>query len=1313
MRVHSRTWRGVAAATSAVLFASVIPGWAATAAQATVAPADHCVVDAPPPTAEANVAPAATPTASYTAAWNAIGAVKDGRTVFTGGANTDVWGTYAGSNRPAQQWLQLEWSEPRRLSSASMSFWSDASDNAGDGVAIPRSWKLQSWSGTAWVDVPLPSGGAYPRDAAAPNVITFAAPVETTRLRATFDAATNGTSFAAVAVSEFEARGAQASTDGVEWLASDAFNVGISRKTGGIYHLANAADGPTCTNYVSNPTLRPEFDIDDSRWLGDIVLRANGTPRVSGLSDDIRTVSKNGDAVNVSYRGDAARNNGFRGMGIDETYALTGTQKDVLDWKIRVKNTAATPLKLEDLGIPMLMNSWWDGGNQTGIYEQNVARHSFVADDGSYMFWQRPNGEGPYLVMVPQDGTHLEFKDKARPGEGPFQEKDPSWEGLVEYYIHSEHIAPVRAGSQNAAAFLPASSATIAPGADKTYGFTFRWADDYADMRDVLFDAGVVDVVSLPGMVIPQDTHATLAVRAKDGIDGVVGGGGKTAAGSDTVITRTGEKNGYQLYDLSFPTRGENYVTVNYGGGKSSVLQYYSIEPVDKLIDANSRFIVDNQQAKNPAKGYDGAYLQWDMRTKQLVTRDNFSQVAVGGIGEFQLRWMTGGSDDIGLSPAAFVAEKNAVSEPDAAQVASLDYYIDNFLLGYLQNQFRDGQRTWNLYHWYDGGDGDRPASGRDDGTSPDVGDGLATWRVMNSPHVWNTYFSMYKIAQQYPALTERPAAEYLDMSYRTMKAYFEHDDARLFLPDSSRDMGSMGELSIPLIEDALRTAGRAGDADIIRDHARHKYEFLSAKKYPFASEMSIDTTAFETNYTLAKKFDDRALVRKVTLASLASRGNQPLWYFYGSDNRHMGESWWNLGYETQLGAWQQLDYAKNFDPAEDGVDSDELMRSTYGAYLAGWANINSGQISGDPGNYGAASWIYNSEHGASDYKFIPRFGGWWAWSGESALGFWGGVQTASVNVVNDKIVGVYGYGGDVAVSDSGYTVTPKDGVRQRLNLFTENKLGIELTAATYNEATVAKGATSITLKLDKSTVSAAKPSVKVANLPAGEYQISVNGQTLRSATTAELATGIALPASAAERQVQIAMKSADTTAPVSSVVTNPVSGSAVSGSTVTATFSATDEGSGVAYTEYSLDKGVSWLRATDAGVTFKEVGSYELRYRSADTAGNVETARSVSVSITASPVKVEATASTQKVGGKVYVLVTATNTSTVPVQIDVVTAYGKKTFTGVQPGAKVSVSMNSTRTSVPAGKATVTAIATIDGKRLTASVDAPYAART
>ena len=89
--------------------------------------------------------------------------------------------------------------------------------------------------------------------------------------------------------------------------------------------------------------------------------------------------------------------------------------------------------------------------------------------------------------------------------------------------------------------------------------------------------------------------------------------------------------------------------------------------------------------------------------------------------------------------------------------------------------------------------------------------------------------------------------------------------------------------------------------------------------------------------------------------------------------------------------------------------------------------------------------------------------------------------------------------------------------------------------------------------------------------------------------------------------------------------------------------------------------------------------------------------------------VKVDATASTRKIAGKAYVTVTAVNRSAVPVQIEVVTAYGKKTFASVKPHQTVSAALNSNKATIPAGTATVTASATIDGKRVTWSVEALY----
>ncbi|TXR51302.1 hypothetical protein FMM08_22475 [Quadrisphaera setariae] len=819
---------------------------------------------------------------------------------------------------------------------------------------------------------------------------------------------------------------------------------------------------------------------------------ASPRPAVTGLSDDIRTVTSDPSSVTVTYAGSAANAAGIRDFRLTQVYKLAGTSGDQLSWTFTLTNTSGAQLEVLDVGFPLPMNSWW-AKDQSAIYEQNVGRHSFVAKDGSYLYWQRPNGEAPYLVMTPQAGTSLEFKNKARYNEGPFAENDPAWEGLVEYYVHSANAVVAR--KAQAAQYLPATSLTLAPGESKTYGFTFAWAGSYQGLRDVLFAAGVPDVISLPGMVVPTASKVTLAVRAAGGITSITGQSGK-----NITVTSQGTRNGYSLYQLTFASLGANSVTIAYGQGRTSVLQYWATEPIDKVINARTTFLTTKQQAKT-TRGYDGAYLQWDMARQKLITWDDYPG---GGWKE----WMAGGSDDLGLGPAAFLARKN-VDDPVGSEIASVDYFLQRFILGYLQSRTENGARTWQVYRWFDGRDG----SPNDQGV----------WRAYNYTHIANTYFHMYEVATAWPGQrTAFSAREYLTMCFRTLEAMYTKIPLPTPIGDAAHDLGLMGEGTYPEILAALRYEGLTGEASALQGYLDRKRDALFAQKYPFASEASIDTTGFETNYTLASMYGNSALATKVQNASLACRGLQPLWYFYGSDNRHMGESWWNLGYETHLGAWQQQEYLTTYATPTD-ADYADAVRSTYGAYFAGWANINSGQIEAASANYGAASWQFQSEKGPSNYDHIPNLDGWWAWSGECDLGFWGGVRTAAVAVVNDPVVGLYAYGGEVSLASGTYTVVPSDGVRQRLFVAPSGVL-VSLSRAKYSRAQLSTGADRLTLMVSGPRGGTSSPVLSVKGLAAGVYDVTVGtGAVVAQLTSAGRPVSVALRDVAAGATITLA----------------------------------------------------------------------------------------------------------------------------------------------------------------------------------------------
>ena len=145
-----------------------------------------------------NVAPAATVSASYTSPWELAGAVNDG---IDPAASNDTanrrWGTWP---EQGEQWVQLEWPGPVRVSGSDLYFLDD-----GGGVRAPASWRLQYWDGSSFVDIP----GTYEVAVDRYNHVEFAG-VTTTRMRAVLVGET-----ASVGVLEWRVRAEPASAEPV------------------------------------------------------------------------------------------------------------------------------------------------------------------------------------------------------------------------------------------------------------------------------------------------------------------------------------------------------------------------------------------------------------------------------------------------------------------------------------------------------------------------------------------------------------------------------------------------------------------------------------------------------------------------------------------------------------------------------------------------------------------------------------------------------------------------------------------------------------------------------------------------------------------------------------------------------------------------------------------------------------------------------------------------------------------------------------------------------------------------------------------
>ncbi|MFJ1511673.1 beta-L-arabinofuranosidase domain-containing protein [Cellulosimicrobium funkei] len=110
------------------------------------------------------------------------------------------------------------------------------------------------------------------------------------------------------------------------------------------------------------------------------------------------------------------------------------------------------------------------------------------------------------------------------------------------------------------------------------------------------------------------------------------------------------------------------------------------------------------------------------------------------------------------------------------------------------------------------------------------------------------------------------------------------------------------------------------------------------------------------------------------------------------------------------------------------------------------------------------------------------------------------------------------------------------------------------------------------------------------------------------------------------------------------------------------------------------------------------------------------ETATTYRVEIvpgTTAVVPLDVEVSSRCLAGKAYVAVRATNTAATPVDVTLATPYGERSSTAVAPGANAYQSFASRATTVPAGIATVTATAVLDGAPVTTTHDVDIEPRT
>jgi len=747
------------------------------------------------------------------------------------------------------------------------------------------------------------------------------------------------------------------------------------------------------------------------------------------------------------------------------------TDGEALDWDIALEATTNSAIEIGDLAIniPVVGPR---GEEPKEIFEHGFLKHQFISGNGSFLYFVRASGTPPFLIVTVKLGTKLEYF------AGGFGR------GGAQVFVHSG----LSGGNEKRGTWRqPHTFLRLGAAPSKEsrvdYGFRFHWAKSYDEMREILFNEGLFDIRSVPGMTIPEDLTAKFSLRTKAKIESI-----EAEFPAETKITKLGEaQRDVQVYEVAFKRLGENMLTIHHDGGRKTYLEYFVTEALETLIKKRALFIVNRQQIRDPSKWWDGVFGPYDMKNKVVRTIDD-PDIFLGRM----VYTLT--CDDPGLCKAPYVAEKN-VSFPDKNEIEGLEYYLEHFVWGKLQRTDQEKPYPYGVYgtpNWYVDRDPARRkawalgstrnpngssavilASGTTNLESGQARTNSPGLRDLNKEHVWRSYdyahvimfyFYMYEIAKKYPAMSKYlDAGGYLERAYQTAHAFFTYPYEIYPSYYESYKWGLYNELIVLKLADALEREGLPERAAWLRSEWEKKVKyFVYDDRYPFRSEYAFDRTAFESSYAFAKygathdmrpdtnlwydvklkksyshpsvkREDSRNFMERQLAAGLCVRGwLETSYYQLGSDP--------GLSYMAAMGGWGILDYAVNFSERPS-----DWLQLGYASYLSSWCLVNSDGPENNfgywfPGkeNDGAAGWQFmsakvgNAWMGSSHPGGVMEPRGPWHYDGEIDLGFGGALRMAATVLTRDPIFDWFAFGGVLAVGENNLRIIPRDGLRQR-----------------------------------------------------------------------------------------------------------------------------------------------------------------------------------------------------------------------------------------------------------------------------------------
>ena len=546
--------------------------------------------------------------------------------------------------------------------------------------------------------------------------------------------------------------------------------------------------------------------------------------------------------------------------------------------ELSLENCASREVRVEELGVSVPFNNNYCRFmfDQDFLYRRRTCEHYYPCGESSFVVAEMLDGKQPLCYLLCGEGTKIEHfrKNEDSVFRGERGVLNHSYPGSLEaLFIAGTALAAL---GERIPADAGGSFLTLPAGGCAAFSLRLGFCPDRAAFDRLRVASGQVVLRPVSGLVQPKELGFVFEALA----DGPV----RLECPEGTL-----ERLEKRRYRVRFATAGQKQLDA-FCGTHRARMTFYATESLESLVRARAAFILDKQVYRQPGDILDGAIVPY--------SEGPFANCE-GLVAEEGSLWGTG-SYEGGICDAYFAAEKNVLF-PDAAEIARLEDYVDNYLLRYLQDP-----ETLRV-NWF--------------------GYRVAETRSYNYVHVANFYYSMFRIAELH-GLTRQDKWRYLDLAARTLDVMFS----------VSRAMDVVvGNMGIGVVFELLDTFARIGSID---RYFELKLKFMRYMENvffdtPYASECPYDNTGYEAVMRMCIARGERKVALDLADIIRTVKGNQPLWWWNGSDIR-----WWDAEfdfrecchhYTSPHNGAALLELLTETDWLEPGA---ELLSSAYGGLL-------------------------------------------------------------------------------------------------------------------------------------------------------------------------------------------------------------------------------------------------------------------------------------------------------------------------------------------------------------------------------------------